>query len=131
MPMHSSSLQTRTRRRSLSCAIGANSPALVTMSGTERIYSMPLALIAAMMPAPLSWRGVAPARVAVASILTLPAAAKGRQRSWDRGLVNPGRLDAYLGLMGGGLDRLDVCCSCWHSCQGRREAPPPPAVYDP
>src|ERR1700688_1413477 len=71
MPMHSSSLQTRTRRRSLSLVIGANSPALVVMSGTERIYSIPLALIAAMMPAPLSSRAVARARVAVTSIRTL------------------------------------------------------------
>src|SRR5580698_1842138 len=32
---------------------------------------------------------------------------------------------------GGGLDRLYARCSCWRCCQGRREAPPPPAVFDP
>ncbi len=47
--MHSSSLQTRMSCSSLSRAIGASNPALVTMSGTESIYSMPLALMAAMM----------------------------------------------------------------------------------
>ena len=51
--MHSSSLQTRTRRSALSCAIGANRPELVVMSGTERTNSMPLAFTAAMMVPPL------------------------------------------------------------------------------
>ncbi len=50
--MHSSSLQTRISRKSLSRAIGASRPELVTMSGTASTYSTPLALTAAMMPPP-------------------------------------------------------------------------------
>src|SRR5215472_15466695 len=54
MPMHSSSLQTRMSRSAPSRAIGRNSPALVTMSGTERTNSTPAALMAARMRPPLS-----------------------------------------------------------------------------
>ena len=52
MPMHSSSLQTRMSLSSGSLAIGRSRPPLVTMSGTDRMNSTPLALIAAMMPPP-------------------------------------------------------------------------------
>ena len=54
MPMHSSSLQTRISLKSGSRAIGRKRPPLVTMSGTDRMNSTPLALIAAMMLDPLS-----------------------------------------------------------------------------
>src|SRR5439155_26537222 len=54
MPMHSSSLQTRMSLNAGSREIGRSSPPLVTMSGTERMNSTPLALIAAMMVEPLS-----------------------------------------------------------------------------
>src|SRR5262245_9168760 len=54
MPMHSSSLQTRISFNCGSRAIGRKSPPLVTMSGTDRMNSTPLALIAARMPEPLS-----------------------------------------------------------------------------
>ena len=49
--MHSSSLQTRISRKSLSCAIGASNPELVVMSGTDSTYSIALALMAAMIAA--------------------------------------------------------------------------------
>src|SRR6266851_1125806 len=54
MAMHSSSLQTRIRRNRGSRAIGRNRAPLVTISGTERMNSTPLSLMAAMMPEPLS-----------------------------------------------------------------------------
>ena len=52
--MHSSSLHTRISLRSGSRAIGRSSPSLVTISGTERMNSTPLSLMAAMMLEPLS-----------------------------------------------------------------------------
>src|SRR6266498_2227999 len=54
MPMHSSSLQTRMSLNAGSREMGRSSPPLVTMSGTERMNSTPLALMAAMMLEPLS-----------------------------------------------------------------------------
>src|SRR5262245_41111529 len=54
MPMHSSSLQTRISFNCGSREIGRSSPPLVTMSGTDKMNSTPLALIAARMPEPLS-----------------------------------------------------------------------------
>src|SRR6266516_2874846 len=54
MPMHSSSLQTRMGLNAGSREMGRSSPPLVTMSGTERMNSTPLALRAAMMLEPLS-----------------------------------------------------------------------------
>ncbi len=59
--MHSSSLQTRMSRRSVSRAIGASNPELVVMSGTDSTYSIALALMAAMMRSPLSKPGPVPA----------------------------------------------------------------------
>ena len=59
--MHSSSLQTRISRKSVSRAMGASNPELVVMSGTDRTYSIALALIAAMMRSPLSNSGPVPA----------------------------------------------------------------------
>ena len=52
--MHSSSLHTRMSRNCGSRAIGRSKPSLVTMSGTERTNSTPLALIAAMMAEPFN-----------------------------------------------------------------------------
>src|SRR6516165_10622486 len=54
MPMHSSSLQTRMSLNAGSREMGRSRPPLVTISGTERMNSTPLALIAAMMEEPLS-----------------------------------------------------------------------------
>src|SRR5262245_25372336 len=54
MPMHSSSLQTRMSLNAGSREMGRSKPPLVTISGTERMNSTPLALIAAMMDEPLS-----------------------------------------------------------------------------
>src|SRR5215831_8626860 len=54
MPMHSSSLQTRMSLNAESREMGRSRPPLVTISGTERMNSTPLALIAAMMDEPLS-----------------------------------------------------------------------------
>src|SRR2546425_731163 len=54
MPMHSSSLQTRMSLNAGSREMGRSRPPLVTISGTERMNSTPLALIAAMMDEPLS-----------------------------------------------------------------------------
>src|SRR5215471_2156299 len=54
MPMHSSSLHTRMSLNAGSREMGRSRPPLVTISGTERMNSTPLALIAAMMDEPLS-----------------------------------------------------------------------------
>src|SRR5262252_2323589 len=54
MPMHSSSLLTRMSLNAGSREMGRSRPPLVTISGTERMNSTPLALIAAMMDEPLS-----------------------------------------------------------------------------
>jgi len=47
-------LHTRMSLNAGSCAIGASSPELVVMSGTDRTYSMPLDLSAAITAPPLS-----------------------------------------------------------------------------
>src|SRR5262249_23255218 len=49
MPMHSSSLQTRMSLNAGSREMGHSRPPLVTISGTERMNSTPLALIRARM----------------------------------------------------------------------------------
>src|SRR5438132_1938511 len=64
MPMHSSSLHTRMSLNAGSREMGRSRPPLVTISGTERMNSTPLALIAAMMDEPLS------------SIVSSPASSK-------------------------------------------------------
>ena len=64
MPMHSSSLHTRMSLNAGSREMGRSRPPLVTISGTERMNSTLLALIAAMMDEPLS------------SIVSSPASSK-------------------------------------------------------
>src|SRR4030095_15350278 len=75
MPMHSSSLQTRTRRSAGSLAIGRKRPALVTISGTESTHATPLALMAAMMLEPCSSTLAASALVAVWASMEPPVGA--------------------------------------------------------
>src|SRR6516165_4355555 len=99
MPMHSSSLHTRMSLNAGSREMGRSRPPLVTISGTERMNSTPLALIAAMIDEPLSSIVSSPAVSKSASMRDLHTnAAKHRRRYLSGNRKPPQR--AYLRRIG-------------------------------
>src|SRR5262245_37711595 len=103
MPMHSSSLQTRTRRSAASLAIGRKRPALVTISGTESTNSTPLAFMAAMMLEPWSSTLAASRAAAVCASMEPPI----RAHLWClRELPNAKSVPDATNLLGAGDARL-------------------------